>query len=130
MKLACLLALLLAFGAHISQCARILGVFPYHGKSHSFVINAILRELIERGHEANIIFKKQLCARYINPFLSATFAAGRDYGLPITREHTELHGDRRFSRIQLLARRYNVKLLKISFDKKKKQIFQLCVTLV
>ena len=35
--------------------AKILGIFPFHAKSHSFVASALLRELANRGHDVTVI---------------------------------------------------------------------------
>jgi hypothetical protein len=39
----------------LSTGAKILGIFPFHAKSHSFVASAFLRELASRGHDVTVI---------------------------------------------------------------------------
>jgi glucuronosyltransferase len=40
---------------HLSTGAKILGIFPFHAKSHFFVASTLLRELANRGHEVTVI---------------------------------------------------------------------------
>lgn len=46
--------ILLAISLQLTNGARILGVFPFNMKSHSIMINAIVEELIARGHHVSI----------------------------------------------------------------------------
>ncbi|CAH0727076.1 unnamed protein product, partial [Brenthis ino] len=41
--------------SHYVNALNILGIFPYHGKSHFFVFNVYLKELAKRGHNVTVI---------------------------------------------------------------------------
>ncbi|XP_045481095.1 UDP-glycosyltransferase UGT5-like isoform X7 [Harmonia axyridis] len=47
------------------HCYRILGLFPYPGKSHSDVILPLMRELSRRGHEVDVL--THFPSGYVNP---------------------------------------------------------------
>jgi hypothetical protein len=57
-----------------AKCARILGVFPYHSKSHTILGQALFKELAKQGHEVcfsiliiwNQVLKFQVV--YMSPF--------------------------------------------------------------
>lgn len=51
-----LVGLVLALGSlcGIVHSARILALFPFPGKSHSIMLNRVLDELLDRGHEVCI----------------------------------------------------------------------------
>jgi glucuronosyltransferase len=46
---------MLVTGVHISNGARILGLFPMPGKSHMVVNAALMKELAYRGHEVTVV---------------------------------------------------------------------------
>ena len=39
----------------LSTGAKILGIFPFQGKSHFIVASALLQELANRGHDVTVI---------------------------------------------------------------------------
>ncbi|XP_024080454.1 UDP-glucuronosyltransferase 2A3-like isoform X3 [Cimex lectularius] len=47
-----LVILLVSFG--FASCSRILGVFPYFGKSHFSVFQPLMEELAKRGHQVTV----------------------------------------------------------------------------
>jgi UDP:flavonoid glycosyltransferase YjiC (YdhE family) len=40
---------------HTSTGAKILGIFPFHARSHTFVSTALMLELAKRGHEVTVL---------------------------------------------------------------------------
>jgi glucuronosyltransferase len=50
-----LFLLMLVTGVHVSNGARILGLFPLPGKSHMRVNSALVKELANRGHEVTVV---------------------------------------------------------------------------
>lgn len=70
--------------------AKILGVFPYCAKSHSIMTNAIVKELLNRGHQVTI---NSVYINVLNYIVSHVFP-GRCHSCPsTTTEHTELHSN-------------------------------------
>lgn len=53
MRLTLICIALLALVLKMTSGARILGLFPFGGKSHSIVINAVVSELSKRGHKVH-----------------------------------------------------------------------------
>lgn len=47
--------LLLITTSHVSETAKILGLFPVPAKSHMVVNSAIVKELAKRGHEVTVV---------------------------------------------------------------------------
>jgi glucuronosyltransferase len=47
--------LLLITVVNVSESARILGLYPLPSKSHMAVNLAIVKELVERGHEVTVV---------------------------------------------------------------------------
>ncbi|XP_015605148.1 UDP-glucuronosyltransferase 2B31-like isoform X2 [Cephus cinctus] len=39
----------------LCEASRILGIFPFHGKSHAIMTNALMKGLARRGHQVHII---------------------------------------------------------------------------
>lgn len=64
-KFLCFL-LVSALSWHNSEPARILGVFAFPGRSHWMMIDAILNELLDRGHEVTCIANYPLSRRHEN----------------------------------------------------------------
>lgn len=59
-------SLVCALSWHQSEPARILGVFAFPGRSHWMMIDAILNELLDRGHEVTCIANFALSRRHEN----------------------------------------------------------------
>ena len=38
-----------------TKCAKILGVFPIHAKSHYFLGSSLMRGLAEKGHDVTVL---------------------------------------------------------------------------
>lgn len=55
MRLIWIVVLILATLVNDSLGAKILGLFPLNAKSHSIMINAVLEELIARGHQVLVV---------------------------------------------------------------------------
>ena len=50
-----LFCVLLALFIHANDASRILGIFPYNGKSHFKMFDVLCRELAKRGHQVDVI---------------------------------------------------------------------------
>lgn len=95
-----LLVTLLWTFVHHSSGAKILGLFVLNTKSHSLMINTILKELIARGHQVMFC---QILAKHVNIFAYCLYTVGRGNSLPTAFKHAQLHGNRYFAGLQLHA---------------------------
>lgn len=50
-----LFCVLLALFIHANDASRILGIFPYNGKSHFKMFEVLCKELAKRGHQVDVI---------------------------------------------------------------------------
>lgn len=50
-----LFCVLLALFIHANDASRILGIFPYNGKSHFRMFDVLCKELVKRGHQVDVI---------------------------------------------------------------------------
>ncbi|XP_071872819.1 UDP-glucosyltransferase 2-like [Bombus fervidus] len=50
-----LFCVLLALSIHANNASRILGIFPYNGKSHFLMFDVLCKELAKRGHQVDVI---------------------------------------------------------------------------
>jgi glucuronosyltransferase len=58
-----------------STGAKILGIFPFHARSHTFVATALMRELAQRGHEVTVVShysQKEKVANYTEIIVKTT----------------------------------------------------------
>lgn len=58
-----------------SNGAKILGIFPFHARSHAFVASALMLELANRGHEVTVISynpQKEKVANYTEIIVKTT----------------------------------------------------------
>ncbi|XP_044750031.1 UDP-glycosyltransferase UGT5-like isoform X3 [Coccinella septempunctata] len=66
----------LSISIHLSECYKILGLFPYPGKSHLDVIKPLMKELSRRGHEVVVVSQYPLeepMQRYTDLSLKGSF---------------------------------------------------------
>ncbi|XP_030387611.1 UDP-glucuronosyltransferase 2B1 [Scaptodrosophila lebanonensis] len=63
----CLLFLVAFQSMEVNQAARILAPFFFPGKSHLIMTNAIVRELVKRGHEVTFITAFSLAKENLGP---------------------------------------------------------------
>lgn len=54
-RLICLALLLVASSSQLGDSYKILGVFPYPGKSHFYIFEAIMKGLADKGHDVTVI---------------------------------------------------------------------------
>lgn len=101
MKLVLIVIINLSIGFRCSNGARILGVFPLNSKSHSIMINAIVKELTVRGHQVSANNLKRQIRLISIEFMSI---AGRHNSLSTAQEYAKLQGNRSLARLRLLAR--------------------------
>ena len=60
---------------HLSTGAKILGIFPFQGKSHCILASALLRELANRGHDVTVIShhpQTEKIANYTDVYVKTT----------------------------------------------------------
>jgi glucuronosyltransferase len=60
---------------HASIGVKILGIFPFQAKSHTFVATALMLELAKRGHEVTVVshnLHKEKVANYTEIFVKTT----------------------------------------------------------
>ena len=53
--LAIIAAIAIAINSEISEGARILGIFPLHGKSHFIICEQLMKILAQKGHQVDVI---------------------------------------------------------------------------
>lgn len=80
---------LLALAVNVSWCAKILGLFPVNIKSHSIMINAILQELIARGHQVSSM---RFVADFLCYFYATDYTARYCDELSIRQQYAQLYG--------------------------------------
>lgn len=51
----CVGAILLSLQKNTIEGANVLGIFPFHVKSHSITSTALMRELANRGHNVTVL---------------------------------------------------------------------------
>jgi len=59
----------------LSTGAKVLGIFPFQGKSHFIVASALLRELANRGHDVTVIShhpQTEKIANYTDVYVKTT----------------------------------------------------------
>jgi glucuronosyltransferase len=48
-------AILLSLQKNKGEAPNILGIFPFHAKSHAIINTALMRELANRGHNVTVL---------------------------------------------------------------------------
>jgi glucuronosyltransferase len=59
----------------LSTGAKILGIFPFQGKSHFIMASALLQELAKRGHDVTVIShypQTEKIANYTDVYVKTT----------------------------------------------------------
>jgi glucuronosyltransferase len=59
----------------LSDGAKVLGIFPFEGKSHFTVASALLRELADRGHDVTVVShypQTEKIANYTDVYVKTT----------------------------------------------------------
>jgi glucuronosyltransferase len=70
-----MIAAVLVHMSDVSAGAKILGIFPFHARSHTFVATALMREMAKRGHEVTVIShnpEKEKLANYTDIVVKTT----------------------------------------------------------
>jgi glucuronosyltransferase len=73
--------------------AKILGIYPFQARSHSFVVTALMVELAKRGHEVTVISHNP----YTEEIANYTQIVVKTTMLDVMKDRGKVCGDRRKS---------------------------------